>query len=80
MISKNLPEITHKNPVAYFCAEYGLQSNLPLYAGGLGILAGDTIKEAADQDFPMIAVGLLYRGERAIQIISSNGPNVHRWS
>ena len=49
---------TKENPVAYFCAEYGLEANLPIYAGGLGILSGDTLKEAADQDYPMIAFGL----------------------
>ncbi len=68
-----MPEISTKNPVAYFCAEYGIQANLPLYAGGLGVLAGDTIKEAADQNFPMVAVGLLYRGEGAIQQITPEG-------
>jgi glucan phosphorylase len=66
-------EISSKNPVAYFCAEYGLESSLPLYAGGLGVLAGDTIKEAADQNFPMVAVGLLYRGEGSIQEITPEG-------
>ena len=43
-------------PVAYFCAEYGFDSDLPLYAGGLGILAGDTVKEAADPNFSMFSV------------------------
>ncbi|OGV93018.1 hypothetical protein A3B57_01540 [Microgenomates group bacterium RIFCSPLOWO2_01_FULL_47_10] len=60
-------------PVAYFCAEYGFDSDLPLYAGGLGILAGDTVKEAADQSFPMVAVGLLYRGGKAKQTIDATG-------
>jgi glycogen phosphorylase len=54
--------ISKTNPVAYFCAEYGLDARLPLYAGGLGVLAGDTIKESADQNYPMVALGLLYRG------------------
>ena len=68
-----MPEISFKNPVAYFCAEYGLESHLPIYAGGLGVLAGDTIKEAADQNFPMVAIGLLYRGEGFIQEINGDG-------
>lgn len=68
-----MPEISSKNPVAYFCAEFGIQSNIPIYAGGLGILAGDTVKEAADQNFPFVAVGLMYRGEAAIQEVDENG-------
>jgi len=46
--------------VAYFCAEYALSVNKPLYAGGLGILAGDLLREASDTNFPMIAIGLYY--------------------
>lgn len=59
--------------IAYFCAEYGVQADLPLYAGGLGILAGDTVKEATDQNFPMVAVGLLYRGKNYIQKLDEGG-------
>jgi starch phosphorylase len=47
-------------PVAYFCAEYALDPDLPIYAGGLGILAGDYLREAADQNFPIVGVGLFY--------------------
>ncbi len=65
--------VTTERPVVYFCAEYGLQSNLPIYAGGLGVLAGDTLKQAADDHFPMIGIGLLYRGGKAIQIIDLDG-------
>lgn len=50
-----------KAPVAYFCAEYALSSNICSYAGGLGILAGDLLKEAGKQDFPLVAVGLYYQ-------------------
>jgi glycogen phosphorylase len=50
-----------KRPVAYFSMEYGLKNNLPIYSGGLGILAGDTLKSAADMGHKMVAVGLLYR-------------------
>ena len=53
--------ITQQNPVAYFCAEYGVHNSLPLYSGGLGILAGDHLKSASDLGLPLIAVGLLYR-------------------
>lgn len=60
-------------PVAYFCAEFGIDSNLPTYAGGLGILAGDTLLEAAQQDFPMIGVGLLYQGRQFLQEFNDEG-------
>ena len=53
--------ITHEHPVAYFCAEFGVHTSLPLYSGGLGILAGDHLKSASDLGLPLIAVGLLYR-------------------
>jgi starch phosphorylase len=52
--------ITRENPVAYFCAEYGVHNSLPLYSGGLGMLAGDHLKSASDLQLPLIAVGLLY--------------------
>jgi starch phosphorylase len=56
-----LPKITPDRPVAYFCAEFGVHNSLPLYSGGLGILAGDHLKSASDLRLPLIAVGLLYR-------------------
>ncbi len=49
------------HPVAYFCAEYGVHNSLPLYSGGLGMLAGDHLKSASDVGIPLVAVGLLYR-------------------
>ena len=52
--------ITPEHPVAYFCAEYGVHNSLPLYSGGLGILAGDHLKSASDLGLPLVAVGLLY--------------------
>jgi len=53
--------ITRQNPVAYFCAEFGVHNSLPLYSGGLGILAGDHLKSASDLNLPLVAVGLFYR-------------------
>ncbi|MFH1423964.1 MAG: alpha-glucan family phosphorylase [Candidatus Nealsonbacteria bacterium] len=50
-----------KKPVAYFCAEYALFPYLPTYAGGLGVLAGDYVREAGARQFPMVSVGLYYR-------------------
>ena len=55
------PNITVEHPVAYFCAEFGVHNSLPLYSGGLGILAGDHLKSASDLRLPLVAVGLLYR-------------------
>lgn len=49
------------NPIAYFCAEYGVHNSLPIYSGGLGILAGDHLKSASDMNVPLIAIGLMYR-------------------
>lgn len=57
----NNRKITTQNPVAYFCAEYGIHNSLPLYSGGLGILAGDHLKSASDLQVPLVAVGLFYR-------------------
>ena len=53
-------ELTAANPIAYFCAEFGIHSSLPMYSGGLGILAGDHLKSASDLGLPLVAVGLLY--------------------
>jgi starch phosphorylase len=55
------PRITRQNPVAYFCAEFGVHNSLPLYSGGLGILAGDHLKSASDLNLPLVAIGLFYR-------------------
>ncbi len=56
----NIAAITLEHPVAYFCAEFGVHNSLPLYSGGLGILAGDHLKSARDLRLPLVAVGLLY--------------------
>ncbi|MEZ5344061.1 MAG: alpha-glucan family phosphorylase [Pyrinomonadaceae bacterium] len=57
---KAFGQITAENPVAYFCAEYGVHNSLPIYSGGLGILAGDHLKSASDMNMPLIGIGLLY--------------------
>jgi len=61
------------NPVAYFCAEYGVHNSLPIYSGGLGILAGDHLKSSSDLNIPLVAVGLLYRYGYFRQDISHDG-------
>jgi len=58
---------------AYFCAEYGLHECLPLYAGGLGVLAGDHLKSASDLGVPLVAVGLLYRNGYYRQSLRADG-------
>ncbi|MBL7077140.1 MAG: alpha-glucan family phosphorylase [Kiritimatiellae bacterium] len=50
----------HATPVAYFSAEFGLHESMPVYSGGLGLLAGDTLKSASDLGIPLVGVGLLY--------------------
>ncbi len=65
--------ITSENPVAYFCAEYGIHNSLPIYSGGLGILAGDHLKSASDMNVPLIAVGLMYRFGYFRQKLVHNG-------
>lgn len=55
--------ILQQKPLAYFCIEYALSDFLPTYAGGLGVLAGDFIKELADQKIPSVAVGLYYQSK-----------------
>ncbi|MDG6256202.1 MAG: alpha-glucan family phosphorylase [Methanomicrobiaceae archaeon] len=60
-------------PIAYFSAEYGLLSSLPFFAGGLGFLAGDHIKECSDLGVPMVAVGLLYSNGYLHQRIGEEG-------
>ncbi len=47
-------------PVAYFCAEFAVHDSIPIYSGGLGILAGDHLKSASDMGIPMVGVGLMY--------------------
>lgn len=59
--SRVAPQLSQDHPVAYFCAEFGLHESLPVYSGGLGILAGDHLKSASDLGVPMVGVGLLYR-------------------
>ncbi len=62
-----------KPRVAYFSMEYGLHSSLKIYSGGLGILAGDYLKESSDKNVPMVAVGLLYRYGYFTQKLSNAG-------
>ena len=60
-------------PVAYFSAEFGLHESLPIYSGGLGILAGDHLKSASDLGVPLIGVGLLYHQGYFMQRLTKEG-------
>jgi glycogen phosphorylase len=59
--------------IAYFSFEFGLHESLPVYAGGLGVLAGDHLKEASDLGIPLIAVGFIYNQGYFVQKISEDG-------
>ena len=73
-----------ERPIAYFCAEFALEASLHTYSGGLGVLAGDVIREAADRELPMIGVGLYYNkgyicamhedGDRFVEVCETIAP------
>ena len=68
-----------EHPVAFLCAEFGVHASLPVYSGGLGVLAGDIVKEASDLTLPMVAVGLLYRTGYFHQRIDLSGMQHEYW-
>jgi starch phosphorylase len=65
--------------VAFVCAEYGVHASLPIYAGGLGVLAGDLLKAASDRGLALVAVGLLYREGYFRQRIDVSGWQHEYW-
>ncbi len=65
--------------IAYFSMEYGLHISLKLYSGGLGVLAGDYLKEASDSNVDLFGVGLLYRYGYFNQGLSMNGDQIHHY-
>jgi glycogen phosphorylase len=65
--------VLRPRPVAYFSAEFGLHESLPIYSGGLGVLAGDHIKSASDLDIPLVGVGLFYGQGYFLQRLNNNG-------
>ncbi len=76
---KDSREFGRKHPleeqqiIAFFCAEFGLHESLPIYSGGLGILAGDFCKAASDLAMPFVAVGLFYRAGNLLQTVDHDG-------
>ena len=62
-----------KEVIAYFSTEFGLHETVPIYAGGLGVLSGDHLKEASDLGLPLVAMGFLYTKGYFTQVISEDG-------
>lgn len=71
--------ISGDRPIAYFCAEFAIHCSLPIYSGGLGVLAGDFLKAASDLRLPMVGVGLLYREGYFNQRIDPAGSQHEYW-
>lgn len=69
----NTPPRKDEPSVAYFSMEFGLHNTLKIYSGGLGLLAGDYLKEASDFNYNMVGVGLLYKYGYFQQVISAGG-------
>ena len=65
--------VLRPRPVAYFSAEFGLHESLPIYSGGLGVLAGDHIKSASDLDVPLVGIGLFYGQGYFLQRLDRHG-------
>ena len=68
------------HPIAFLCAEFGIHGSLPVYSGGLGVLAGDLLKQASDSAVPMIGVGLLYRTGYFHQRLDTSGLQHEYWT
>jgi len=67
-------------PIAFLCSEYAIHASLPVYSGGLGVLAGDLLKEASDRALPLVAVGLLYRRGYFHQRLDPSGMQHEYWT
>ena len=65
--------VLRPHPVAYFSAEFGIHESLPVYSGGLGVLAGDHIKSASDLDIPLVGIGLFYGQGYFLQRLNQSG-------
>ena len=68
-----LDEFIHEARTAYFSMEIALRNEIPTYAGGLGVLAGDTLRSATDLNLPMVAVSLIFRSGYFKQVIDAQG-------
>jgi glycogen phosphorylase len=72
LFNQSYPKLAEKQ-IAYFSFEFGLHESLPVYAGGLGILSGDHLKEASDMGIPLVAVGFIYNQGYFTQRITEDG-------
>src|SRR5580698_1605606 len=70
--ARRFPEAAHAT-IAYFSMEYGLHESLPIYSGGLGVLAGDHLKTASDLGLPLVGVGLAYTEGYFRQFLNDDG-------
>ena len=70
---RTYPGTREKTKIAYFCFEFGISEGLPIYSGGLGVLAGDHVKAASDLGIPLVGVGLLYNRGYFRQRLSHDG-------
>src|SRR6266516_575321 len=69
---RQFPDLA-REPIAYFSAEFGLHTSLPIYSGGLGVLAGDHCKESSDLGIPLLGVGFVYPQGYFHQRIQADG-------
>ena len=72
-------ENVEKRSIAYFSLEFGIHESIPIFSGGLGVLAGDHLKAASDMELPLVAVGLLYRQGYFRQVLDRNGWQIEHY-
>ncbi len=72
-------DATPSHPIAFLCAEFAIHSSMQIYAGGLGVLAGDILKASSDARFPVVGVGLLYREGYFHQRMDKSGWQHEYW-
>ncbi|NNN01911.1 MAG: alpha-glucan family phosphorylase, partial [Acidimicrobiaceae bacterium] len=78
-LARPTTSVLASGPVAFFCAEFGVHQSLPVYSGGLGVLAGDYLKETSDQALDVVGVGLLYRRGYVHQRMDLSGWQHEYW-
>jgi len=71
--------VSEGRPAVFLCAEFGVHGSLPVYAGGLGVLAGDFLKQASDLRVPLVGVGLMYRQGYFRQRLDTTGWQHEYW-
>lgn len=79
MTPPTYPEHARKDLIAYYCMEFGLSEHLPIYSGGLGILAGDILKAAKDAELPMVGIGIFWSEGYCHQVRDERGQPRDGW-